>query len=52
MGITRDITVYDQMERSRLDMVMSSLKVLDRVLEIRDPYTFGHTRRVSIIAEK
>jgi putative nucleotidyltransferase with HDIG domain len=31
---------------------MSSLKVLDKVLEIRDPYTFGHTRRVSIIAEK
>ncbi|MBU1888373.1 MAG: PAS domain S-box protein [Candidatus Omnitrophica bacterium] len=52
MGITRDITVYDQMEKSRLDMVMSSLKVLDRILEIRDPYTFGHTRRVSIIAEK
>lgn len=52
MGITRDITAYDQMEKNRLDMVMSSLKVLDRVLEIRDPYTFGHTRRVSIIAEK
>ncbi|MFH1854119.1 MAG: HD domain-containing phosphohydrolase [Candidatus Omnitrophota bacterium] len=52
MGITRDITAYDQMERNRLDMVMNSLKVLDRILEIRDPYTFGHTRRVSIIAEK
>lgn len=52
MGITRDITAYDQMERNRLDMVMSSLKVLDKVLEIRDPYTFGHTRRVSIIAER
>ena len=52
MGMTRDITAYDQIEKNRLDMVMSSLKVLDRVLEIRDPYTFGHTRRVSIIAEK
>jgi PAS domain S-box-containing protein len=52
MGITRDITAYDQMERNRLDMVMSSLKVLDRILEIRDPYTFGHTRRVSVISEK
>jgi len=52
MGITRDITAYDRMERNRLDMVISSLKVLDSVLEIRDPYTFGHTRRVSIIAEK
>ena len=52
MGITRDITAYDQMEQGRLDMVMTSLKVLDKVLEIRDPYTFGHTRRVSMIAEK
>jgi putative nucleotidyltransferase with HDIG domain len=33
-------------------MVMNSLKVLDKVLEIRDPYTFGHTHRVSIIAER
>lgn len=52
MGITRDITVYDQTEKNRLTMVMSSLKVLDKVLEIKDPYTFGHTRRVSLIAEK
>lgn len=52
MGITRDITAYDQLEHNRLNMVMSSLKVLDRVLEIKDPYTFGHTRRVSNIAEK
>ena len=52
MGITRDITAYDHVEQGRLNMVISSLKVLDKVLEIRDPYTFGHTRRVSIIAEK
>ena len=52
MGITRDITAYDQIEKSRLNMVISSLKVLDRVLEIKDPYTFGHTHRVSIIAER
>ncbi len=52
MGITRDITEYDQVEQNRLNLVISSLKVLDRVLEIRDPYTFGHTRRVSMIAER
>jgi len=52
MGITRDITAYDNIEKNRLKIVMDSLKVLDRVLEIKDPYTFGHTRRVSIIAEK
>ena len=52
MGITRDITAYDKVEQGRLNMVMTSLKVLDKVLEIRDPYTFGHTRRVSIIAER
>lgn len=52
MGITRDITVYDQTEKTQLDMVINSLKVLDRILETKDPYTFGHTRRVSIIAER
>lgn len=52
VGITRDITEYDHLEQGRLNMVMNSLKVLDNVLEIRDPYTFGHTRRVSMIAEK
>ncbi len=52
MGITRDITLYDRMEKNRLNMVITSLKVLDKVLEIKDPYTFGHTRRVSIIAER
>jgi len=52
MGITRDITAYDQLEKNRLNMVMNSLRVLDKVLEIRDPYTFGHTHRVSMIAER
>lgn len=52
MGITRDITAYDNSEKTRLDTVMNSLKVLDRILEMKDPYTFGHTRNVSVIAEK
>ncbi len=52
MGVTRDITAYDKTERTNLDMIINSLKVLDKILETKDPYTFGHTRRVSIIAEK
>ena len=52
MGITRDITPYDQTEKTNLDMIMNSLKVLDKILETKDHYTFGHTRRVSIIAER
>ena len=52
MGITRDITAYDDAERTNLDMITNSLKVLDKILETKDPYTFGHTRRVSIIAER
>jgi len=52
MGITRDITPYDQVEKTNFDMMMNSLKVLDKILETKDPYTFGHTRRVSIIAER
>ena len=52
MGVTRDITAYDNTERTNLEMIINSLKVLDKILETKDPYTFGHTRRVSIIAER
>ncbi|MFA5388795.1 MAG: HD domain-containing phosphohydrolase [Candidatus Omnitrophota bacterium] len=52
MGITRDITEYDNTERTNLDMITNSLRVLDKILETKDPYTFGHTRRVALIAEK
>lgn len=52
MGVTRDITAYDNTERTNLDMIINSLKVLDKILETKDPYTFGHTRRVAIIAER
>jgi PAS domain S-box-containing protein/putative nucleotidyltransferase with HDIG domain len=52
MGVTRDITAYDNTERTNLDMIINSLKVLDKILETKDPYTFGHTRRVSMIAER
>nr|MBU1328088.1 HD domain-containing protein [Candidatus Omnitrophota bacterium] len=52
MGVTRDITAYDNTEQTNLDMIINSLKVLDKILETKDPYTFGHTRRVSIIAER
>jgi len=52
IGVTRDITAYDNTERTNLEMIISSLKVLDKILETKDPYTFGHTRRVSLIAER
>ena len=52
MGMTRDITAYDNTERTNLEMIINSLKVLDKILETKDPYTFGHTRRVSLIAER
>lgn len=52
LGVTRDITAYDNTERTNLDMIINSLKVLDKILETKDPYTFGHTRRVSLIAER
>lgn len=51
MGITRDMTSYANMERERLDMAISALRVLSKALEMRDPYTFSHTRRVAEIAE-
>jgi PAS domain S-box-containing protein len=52
MGVTRDITAYDNTERTNLDMIINSLKVLDKILETKDPYTFGHARRVAVIAER
>jgi len=51
MGITRDMTAYANVEQQRLNMVISSLEVLGKALEMRDPYTFSHTRNVAGIAE-
>ena len=51
MGTTRDMTGYANLEKQRLDMVISALEVLGKALEMRDPYTFSHTRHVSRIAE-
>lgn len=51
MGITRDMTEYANLERERLTMLVNALTVVGKTLEMRDPYTFGHMRRVSIIAE-
>lgn len=51
MGITRDMTAYANTERERLTMLINTLKVLSKALEMRDPYTFSHTRRVGNIAE-
>ncbi|MFH1577767.1 MAG: HD domain-containing phosphohydrolase [Candidatus Omnitrophota bacterium] len=52
MGITRDMTAYANLERERLSMLINALAVLGRAMEMRDPYTFSHTRHVANIAEK
>jgi len=52
MGITRDMTAYANLEKQRLTMLMNALAVLDRVLEMRDPYTSIHNRNVAHITEK
>jgi len=51
MGITRDMTAYAHLERERLELVMNSLEALGKALEIRDPYTYGHTKRVAYLAQ-
>jgi PAS domain S-box-containing protein len=51
MGITRDMTIYANSEKERLTMLINALKVLGKALEMRDPYTFSHTRHVANIAE-
>jgi PAS domain S-box-containing protein len=50
MGITRDMTAYAHLEKERLGMVINALTVLGKALEMRDPYTFSHTRNVAHIA--
>ena len=52
MGITRDMTAYANLEQQRLSMMISALEVLGKALEMRDPYTFSHTRNVAGISEK
>lgn len=51
MGTTRDMTAYANLERERLSMVINALEVLGKALQLRDPYTFSHTRQVANIAE-
>ncbi len=50
MGITRDMTDYANLEQQRLIMMVNALEVLGKALELRDPYTFSHTRHVAGIA--
>lgn len=52
MGITRDITAHANLEEQRLSTLVHALEVLGRALEMRDPYTFSHTRHVASIAEE
>ena len=52
MGITRDMTAYANLEKERMGMLMNGLAVLGKALEMRDPYTFTHTRSVADISEK
>jgi len=52
MGITRDMTAYANLEQQRLNMMINTMEVLGKALEMRDPYTFSHTRNVAGIAER
>jgi PAS domain S-box-containing protein len=52
MGITRDMTAYASLEAQRFKMLMNTILVLGRALELRDPYTFKHIRNVAIICEQ
>lgn len=51
MGITRDMTAYAHLEKERLSMLINTMQILGKALEMRDPYTFSHTRHVANIAE-
>jgi len=51
LGITRDMTAHANLERERFTMLINALAVLNRALEMRDPYTFSHARNVGRISE-
>lgn len=51
MGITRDMTAHANLEEEKFSMMINTLEVLGKALELRDPYTFNHTRFVSKIAQ-
>ncbi|MDP8265930.1 MAG: HD domain-containing phosphohydrolase [Candidatus Aceula meridiana] len=51
MGITRDMTEHANFEKERFNMLMNALTVLNKALELRDPYTFSHARDVGRIAK-
>ncbi len=52
MGITRDITAHANLEEEKFSMIINTLEVLGKALELRDPYTFNHTRFVAKIAQE
>jgi len=52
MGITRDMTKYANLEKERMGMLINALTVLNKALEMRDPYTSIHTQNVAYISSK
>jgi len=52
MGITRDMTKYANLEKERMSMLINALTVLNKALEMRDPYTSIHTQNVAYISLK
>ena len=52
MGTTRDMSTYANFEKQRTNMLINALEILGKALEMRDPYTFSHTRHVASIAEE
>jgi len=51
MGITRDMTAHANLETERYSMILNAMTVLYKALEMRDPYTYSHTRYVAKIAQ-
>jgi len=51
MGITRDITAFSNLENEKLQMSIDAIRALSKIHELKDPYTSGHSNRVSVMAE-
>ncbi len=50
-GIIRDVTYISNFIKSQHDMIHNIVEALVLILEVRDPYTAGHQRRVATISK-